>query len=203
MSGIELRVLDTRIGARFNRPRPSDIIVGSATRLPTLMSQIKAACGAGRIGRLSVCCHGYESGIENEKTAMSRVGGGFGLQLGSDDLTWQTVSAFADLNGRFAGDGMLDIYACAAAEDTTDGTGFTGNGMLLMRELAGYAGVTVRASDTVQTYTAGVVDDSILGITYGSHYEGVDFGQWEGNVWLFPSDGSGRRRDPNPGRGVF
>jgi hypothetical protein len=75
--------------------------------------------------------------------------------------------------------------------------------MLLMREPAGYTRATVRASDTVQMHTAGVVADSILGITYGSHYEGVDFGQWEGNVWLFPSDGSGRRRDRNPGRGVF
>jgi hypothetical protein len=202
MADIELRVLDTRIGARFNKPRVSDIIVGTATSLSSLIDKITKACGSDKISRLSICCHGYESGIENEKTAMSRVGGGFGLQLGSDDLTWKTVATFGDLNGKFSSGGMIDIYACAAAEDTTDGTGFTGNGMLLMRELAGHAGATVRASDSVQIYNAGVVDDTFLGIKYGSHYEGVDFGQWEGNVWLFPADGSGKRRVANPGPGV-
>jgi hypothetical protein len=44
MAGIELRVLDTRISARFGRPWPSDVIVGSATPLTALMGKIKAAC---------------------------------------------------------------------------------------------------------------------------------------------------------------
>jgi hypothetical protein len=196
MAEIILRVLDTRIGARFKNPKPSDIIVGSATRLSTVMDQIVKAVGSNKLRTLSVCCHGYEAGVADERSAMSYQGGGFGLELGADNLTWETVSAFSALNGKFASKGILEIYSCAAAQDSSGGNGFTGNGRLLMRELAGHAGATVRASDTVQEYTAGVVD-----IWVASWYEGVDFGEWEGNVWLFTPDGS-RTRDSSPGRGV-
>jgi hypothetical protein len=201
MASIELRVLDTRIGARFKRPRPSDIIVGSATPLSQVLGWIGDAAGSGRIARLSICCHGYESGVENESMAYSRIGGGFGLQLGATDLTWRTVSDFSVLAPKFGPGSMIDIYSCAAAEDTTDGTGFTGNGRLLMRELAGYTGAIVRASDAPQTFTQGVVGHGFWGMTFYTEYEGVDFGEWEGAVWLFRPDGS-RSRDKNPGRGV-
>jgi hypothetical protein len=196
MASIELRVLDTRIGARFDKPRSSDIIVGSTTPLDDIIDKIVSGVGSNQLSKLSICCHGYESGIENEVTAMSKPGGGFGLQLGGDDLTWKTVSAFSALGGKFTSNGILEIYACAAAEDTTEGTGFTGNGRLLMRELAGNVNATVRASDAVQYYSAGVT-----GIGPFTWYNGVDFGDWEGNVWLFLPDGS-RRQDTNPGRGV-
>ncbi len=196
MANIELRVLDTRIGARFDKPRPSDIIVGSTTPLSDVVDKIVNAVGSDQLSKLSICCHGYESGLENEETAMSRVGGGFGIELGAEGMTWQTVSVFSALDGKFAPGGILEIYSCAAAEDTTDGTGFTGNGRLLMRELAGYVDAIVRASDTIQMYTAGVV-----GFGPFTWYSGVDFGDWEGNVWLFMPDGS-RKQDPNPGPGV-
>lgn len=201
MANIELRVLDTRIGARFKRPRPSDIIVGTTTPLSSLVTRIGAALGSHKLSRLSICCHGYEAGVADERAAMSYMGGGFGLQLGSTDLTWSTVSDFAALAPNFAARAMLDVYACAAAADSSDGTGFTGNGRALMRELAGHTGATVRASDSIQNYTAGVVARTFLGITYATEYEGVDFGEWEGAVWLFHPDGS-RSRDRSPGRGV-
>ena len=201
MANIELRVLDTRIGARFKRPRPSDIIVGSYTALSQVITWISDAAGSNRISRLSICCHGYEGGVENESMAYSRVGGGFGLQLGSSDLTWNTVSDFGALAPKFGPGAMIDIYSCAAAEDATEGTGFTGNGRALMRELAGYTGATVRASDAVQVYSHGVRNRGFWGITFYTEYEGVDFGEWEGAVWLFKPDGS-RSRDKSPGRGV-
>lgn len=196
MANMELRVLDTRIGARFHDPRPTDIIVGSATPFTTMFSRITSALGSNLLSRLSICCHGMEWGVEDPRVTMSRMGGGFGLQLGATDLTWTTVSAFNALNGKFTKGGMLDIYACAAAEDTSDGTGFTGNGRLLMRELAGEVGATVRASDSIQYYHHGV--RSFLGVSW---YSGVDFGEWEGGVWLFTPDG-GSHRDRSPGRGV-
>ena len=196
MADIVLRVLDTRIGARFDKPKPSDIIVGSATKLDKIIESIVKGVGTNRLRTLSVCCHGYEAGVADQRAAMSYIGGGFGLELGADNLTWETVSAFSPLNGKFASDGILEIYSCAAAADSSGGNGFTGNGMLLMRELAGYVGASVRASDTIQEYTHGV--DSLFGFSW---YNGVDFGEWEGNVWLFTPDGS-RKRDKNPGRGV-
>ena len=196
MANIELRVLDTRIGARFREPRPSDIIVGSATPFSTMFRRITTALGSNKLRRLSICCHGKEWGVSDPRVAMSRMGGGFGLQLGATDLGWNTVGDFSVLDGKFASNGMLDIYACSAAEDTSDGTGFTGNGRLLMRELAGNIGATVRASDATQYYRHG--PRSFLGISW---YSGVDFGDWEGNVWLFTPDG-GYSRDRSPGRGV-
>jgi hypothetical protein len=196
MAEIVLRVLDTRIGARFDKPKGSDIIVGSATKLDKIIEKILQGVGTNKLRTLSVCCHGYEAGVADERAAMSYQGGGFGLELGADNLTWETVSAFSALNGKFVSDGILEIYSCAAAADSSGGTGFTGNGMLLMRELAGHAGATVRASDTIQLYTAGVEDWGIV-----SWYNGVDFGEWEGNVWLFTPDGS-HKRDRSPGRGV-
>lgn len=200
MAAVELRVLDTRIGARFKRPRPTDIIVGTSTTLTRLFDRVTAALGSNRLSRLSVCCHGYEGGVADERMAMSRMGGGFGLQLGQDDLTFDTVGAFNALSGRFMAGGQMDIYACAAAEDSSS-TGFTGNGRLLMRELAGQINATVRASDSIQLYNHGVVTTTVFGIPVFSEYEGVDFGDWEGNVWLFLPDGS-RRQDRRPGRGV-
>jgi len=196
VADIILRVLDTRIGARFKNPKPTDIIVGSASRLSTVMDQIVRAVGSNKLRILSICCHGFEAIVSDERAAMSYQGGGFGLELGADNLTWETVSAFSALNGKFTSNGILEVYSCAAAQDSSDGYGFTGNGRLLMRELAGHSGATVRASDATQQYTAGVVD-----IWVASWYEGVDFGDWEGNVWLFHPDGS-RTRDSNPGRGV-
>ncbi|RVT95675.1 hypothetical protein EOD42_15875 [Rhodovarius crocodyli] len=201
MADIELRVLDTRIGARFRRPRPTDIIVGTTQPLADVITAISNGAGSGRISRLSICCHGYESGVESERAAYSHLGGGFGLQLGAGDLTWNTVSEFGALATKFAAGAIIDIYSCSAAEDSSDGTGFTGNGRALMRELAGYTGAIVRASDAPQAFTQGVVNHRLWRFTLYTSYEGVDFGEWEGTVWLFKPDGS-RSRDKSPGRGV-
>jgi hypothetical protein len=91
---------------------------------------------------------------------------------------------------------MIDIYACSAAEDASQGNDFTGNGRALMKESAGWTDATVRASDSVQMYDAGV--RSFLGFSW---YDGADFGDWEGNVWMFSPDGR-IDQDYSPGSGV-
>jgi hypothetical protein len=195
---VNVRILDLRIAARFREPKPSDVIVASIRSLSWIIDQVLAQLGNDRIERMSIACHGYEAGIADQRAMISRMAGGFGLQLGQDDLTFTTVGAFQRLNGKFTDSGMLDIYACAAAEDASQGNDFTGNGRALMQELAGWTNATVRASDSVQQYSAGV--RSALGglITW---YEGADFGDWEGKVWLFAPDGR-VTQDASPGRGV-
>ena len=69
MADIVLRVLDTRIGARFDKPKPSDIIVGSATKLDKIIDGVVKGVGANKLRTLSVCCHGYEAGVADERTA--------------------------------------------------------------------------------------------------------------------------------------
>ena len=196
----DLRILDTRIAGRFREPKPTDIYVGSTRSLDWLMKEVAKVLGKDRIQRLSVCCHGYETVIADPQAMISRVRGGFGLELGQDGVNFDTVSAFSALSGKFAANGMLDVYSCAAADDSSDKTngGFTGNGQLLMRELAGHVGVIVRASDATQYYSHGVVS-----YAFGLYttYQGADFGDWEGNVWMFCPDGS-TKKDKSPGHGV-
>lgn len=95
---------------------------------------------------------------------------------------------------------MIDLYACAAAHGSST-TGFTGNGRLLMREIAGHAGALVRASDAVQVFRSRVQERSMFGIALPSTHLGIELGAWEGNVWIFPPDGSAPRLDAAPGLG--
>lgn len=198
---LDVRLLDTRIAARFREPKPTDIIVGSTRKMDWIIGEVGRVLGEHKLRVLSICCHGYETVVADPQAMISRVGGGLGLEFGADGVNFSTVSAFSSLAGKFTPDGRIDIYSCAAADDSSDKTngGFTGNGRALMRELAGHAGVLVRASDATQTYTAGVVS-SFFGLV--TSYQGADFGEWEGNVWMFQPDGS-IRKDTAPGRGTF
>lgn len=140
------------------------------------------------------------AGIADPRCLMSRAGGGYGLLLGRENLTMHNVSAFQALRGKFAVRGIMDIYACAAADDGST-TGFTGNGRLLMAEIAGHAGALVRASDAVQIARHRYAERSLLHAGPGPIDIGIDCGRWEGNVWIFAPDGSAPRLDTAPGRG--
>jgi hypothetical protein len=185
MAEVTLRVLDTRIGARYDKPRPTDVIVGSASKLSWVIDQIRGKVGQNKLRTLSIAAHGFESLVEDPDALMSYQGGGYGIDLGEDHITLGTVSAFGALDGMFVPGGILEIYACAAADVSRDQYGLSGNGRLLMSELAAYTNAIVRASDAIQMYTAGV--RSMLGFSW---YEGVDFGDWEGKVWLFSPSGN-------------
>ncbi|UPY38288.1 hypothetical protein [Sediminicoccus sp. KRV36] len=200
MADIHLRVMDRRVAPRYREPRPSDLVVGLETHLYTLFRRILGVVGRHRLRRLSICCHGIEAGVADQRRMVSRVGGGFGLSLGWEDLTLATAGSFQALRGKFAPGGMIDLYACAAADDSST-TGFTGNGRLLMREIAGHANALVRASDAVQVFRTTTMERSFLGFPLQPAHLGIDCGAWEGNVWIFPPSGAAPRLDSAPGRG--
>ena len=201
MADINLRVMDRRVAPRYREPRPSDIVVGHQTPLATIFSRIVGAVGSDRLRRLSISCHGIMAGVADPRRMMSRPGGGFGLELGWEDLTLRNVTAFGALRGKFAPGGMIDLYACAAADDSST-HGFNGNGRLLMQQIAGYAGALLRASDAVQVFRTGWEEQTRFGITVAPLNLGIDLGAWEGNVWIFSPDGSDPRLDAAPGLGT-
>ncbi len=123
----------------------------------------------GGLKKLIVMCHGYE--------ASGR--GGFGLQLGAEGLTLATVDLFTKLKGLVK---SIIIYACAAADTAPGRRMTTGDGGLLMSRLAVRASCYVVASSTAQIYT------------YGSKSP-IDFGSWEGDVYLFGPNGNKRLID--------
>lgn len=201
MAVIELRLMDRRVAPRYREPRPSDVIVGEEMSLAEVFGRIVRAVGSNRLSKLYMSCHGIEAGVADPRRTMSRVGGGFGLSLGWEDLTLRNVSAFQALRGKFAPGGMIDLYACAAADNSST-TGFVGDGRLLMQEIAGHTGAFVRASDAVQIFRRSSAPNSWLGLPLQPIHMGIDLGPWEGNVWVFAPDGSAPRLDTAPGRGT-
>jgi hypothetical protein len=181
MAEIVIRLLDVRVGARFDKPKPTDIVSGETTPLDYLFRKIKETAGANKIKLLQVVAHGYELPIEDEDAAISYQGGGYGIQLG-ESITIRNVSKFNVLDGAFADGGIIEFRSCAVADVSKDQRGLTGNGRRLMGEIATYANATVRASDTVQHAAKKIGVESFL---WFSWYEGVEVGPWEGNVWLF------------------
>jgi hypothetical protein len=129
------------------------------------------ARGAGGLKKLIVMAHGYESGGH----------GGFGIQLGKEGLTLATVDRFSALKGLVK---SIILYSCAVAE-TAPGRRMTdGDGGLLIARLAARTQAYVVASSALQYYYAGT-----------SGISPIDFGTWEGDVYLFGPSGNKRLID--------
>jgi len=129
------------------------------------------ARGSGGIKKLVIMAHGYESGGR----------GGFGIQLGKEGLTLKTVDRFAPLKGLLK---SIILYSCAVA-DTAPGRRMTdGDGGLLIARLAARTQAYVVASSATQMYIPGT-----------SAASPINFGSWEGDVYLFGPNGNKRLID--------
>lgn len=182
-----LRMMDTRIGRKFASPRPTDMLCSSLTTLNTIVAEIVKTAGSQKIGGLGLYAHGDMKQIYEDCSLTCSLRGGYGISLGREKLVRETVEKLAPLKGKFAKGGVLEIFACGAADDGPDDAKLNGNGIELMRAIAFTTGVTVRAADRLQVYMAqskgaiGNID--------------VDFGDWEGTVWLFDPETGTRSRD--------
>jgi hypothetical protein len=113
------------------------------------------------------------------------------------------VHLFSKLRGlfEFPGSGICNLLACEAVSsrpgvEFTEGnvtTAFSGDNISLIKKLANNLNMYVRAADAPQKFTA-----KPQWYTFGLGAKLVDFGEWEGNVWMFGPDGSGRQTK-NPG----
>lgn len=178
---VKIRVIDYRIGGSFKSPRKTDIPIGDGDDLDDIVRQIIKAAGGKKIENLGLYCHGIGRMIYQDCTLVCAAHGGYGLQLGSDDVTFGTVTKLAPLAGRFTPGAVMDICACAAADVGAEDGKMSGDGIKLMFEIAANAGVIVRASGSIQKYHSD--ENSFLGMRTPD--ANVDFGDWEGTVWLF------------------
>lgn len=131
----------------------------------------KRAREKGRLRRLHILCHGYEShDIEDMQACVVNARGGFGLQLGKDNL---------DLNNyglTTAWKNLVDdivLFACAVADSPNSGK--DGDGRRLCGYIALTTGARVIAARDTQYYF------------HASDAKPIDFGQWEGPVYEFTS----------------
>lgn len=170
-------VHDSRLaGSSGWSPDTSLVSTNASTPMSSIIADINNVYYAipGLIDEIRIMCHGYAG--YNTAAQMSGDFGGYGLQLGSDDLT---LNNYQDWYGIAGTTNRIVVYSCAAADTQPENEGQIGDGMRLMGYLACVTGARVFAADRIQWYT---------GASSGS----IDFGAWEGQLYRFDPDGSSR-----------
>ena len=124
---------------------------------------------AGGLRRLYIMCHGFVAADSHR--------GGWGLQLGKEGLDYSTAPLFMSLRNKVR---VIVVYACKAVDiDAPHGQ----SGMILWRQIASYANCNVVASDSDQVYNFSPIP--------------IDFGKWEGRVYLIAPNGNRQEIDPD------
>jgi hypothetical protein len=206
MAAIQIRAMDVRVAPKLANKEPADLVVEQNMTVAQAVGKIIANLGGNQLIRLTLICHGFNTlmyGNEHRSAdppygrlggpyplpgqrqgpfsamppAFCRVYGGYGLEWGKDNLDFGTVSAFAALKSKFAANGMLVIFGCAAADRGPDLGKLSGDGPGLMRRLAALTGATVRVSDSLQEVPVNWMTGQ------------ADRGAWSGRTFLFKPDG--------------
>lgn len=176
--------------------------VGVRTPIRDAFSKVaERARQRGGLDDLLICCHGFESVVEDHDGQVSFVSGGFGLQLCAENLTMANVGVTAVLKGPAALVKRIVVFSCAAADTHRASRALGGDGKRLMGEIALTTGARVVASTASQLYrTIPSLAQSLFNAGSKNDWR-IDFGEWEGDVFEFsPDDGTGRRlaRDKHP-----
>jgi|SRR5580658_3808308 hypothetical protein len=128
------------------------------------------ADGGGGLRRLIIMCHGFEAADTHH--------GGWGLQFGAEGITSATAPLFANLRGKVR---VIVVYACKSVDiDVRHGH----SGMMLWKQIASIAQCNVVGSDSDQVYTYGASNP-------------IDFGKWEGTVYVIAPNGNSQPIDPD------
>jgi len=123
----------------------------------------------GKMHSMFILCHGYAGSSSN--LMMSGDFGGQGLQLGTENILHNNVSAWEEIEDTVSN---IVVYACAAANTEAGNEFTTEDGEYLMGALAIHTNAVVYAADRIQWYTPG----------------DFDFGQWEGRLLKFKPSGA-------------
>lgn len=206
---VDMMILDTRVADDVDGFDNNNVFVCDASvpvsRIVAEVQKLIKRRGQ-RVKRLIIYGHGLEMQIYDDKIHHQCVSsGGYGVQLGNDNLTLANVGEFAPLaRDFFSGGGTIEFRSCAIARKSPDLPGdptgpdtmLSGNGRTFLLELAAHANVKVKASDAVQYATLRVnhKDDKFLGFPLGMRIMEYVENNWYGNVYVFdPATQSGRR----------
>lgn len=198
MAAIQVRAMDSRVAPRLADQQPQDVIVSEKMSVNDAVSAVLSKAAGQTLSRLTLISHGYASMMEGNLSQehkisiptpgpanvsraapnVTRIYGGYGLEFGRDNLDFATASAFGRLRGRFTDGAIIVVFGCAAGDTGPYfGEHLSGDGPGLMKAIARYAGVPVRASDSLQD----VPVNWYLGT--------ADRGPWVGRTFLFMPDG--------------
>jgi hypothetical protein len=123
MSGIVIRIIDTRVGRSFKNPTQFDFTCGPETPMNDLFAEIKKKCGARKIGSLQILSHAIyepESTIkspENKEGIIERFG--FGVSFCSEGINEGTAGNFSAFRGMFASARGIFLQGCGVAATST------------------------------------------------------------------------------------
>lgn len=196
-----LVLLDFRLTGMVTDGLGEVIRVGGGTEIRKAFAKVAArARAAGGLDDLLICCHGFESVIEDFDGQLSFMSGGFGLQLCTENLTMANVGVTAVLKARppqLPTVRRIVVFSCAAADTHRASKALGGDGMRLMGAIALTSGARVVASSASQLYSLIPNLAQSLRSAGGQDDWRIDFGEWEGAVFEFsPDDGMGRKLAP-------
>lgn len=198
MAAIQTRAMDFRVAPKLADPQPQDVLVTKSMSVADAVTAILAKSGGQPLSRLTLISHGWgvlmeaniseefkvsvptpgPSNVSRAAPNVSRIYGGYGLEFGRDNLDMGTVSAMGGLRGRFTDGGIIVVFGCAAADTGPNiSDHMSGGGPALMKAISRFAGVPVRASDSLQE----VPVNWYLGT--------ADRGNFVGRTFLFKPDG--------------
>ncbi len=124
-----------------------------------------------RLDELHILCHGFEATWNlSRQMCMPQAHGGFGLQLGKDNLSLFNVSQLRAWKNLI---GTIVVFACAPADTAPGNQGTYGDGKRFMGEMALWSAAHVIAARDTQYYND------------ASGRTTIDFGGWEGPVYDF------------------
>jgi hypothetical protein len=115
-------------------------------------------------------CHGFVSADSHR--------GGYGLQLGAEGINFTTSPLFMMLRNKVR---VIVLYACRPLDRDV---ARRHSGMMMWQQIAGYANCNVVGSATDQVYTYGTSNP-------------IDFGKWEGTVFVIAPNGNHQEIDPD------
>ena len=142
----------------------------------TLRHIIGTVAHYGRMRKLTalhILCHGFEANWDiGAQMSVPAAHGGFGLQLGRNNLTLFNVSQTAAWRNLVD---LIVVFACAPADTGPGNRGTYADGKRFMGEFALWSQSRVIAARDTQFYND------------ASGRTTIDFGAWEGPVYEFSS----------------
>jgi hypothetical protein len=206
---VDFMILDTRVADDVDGFNNDNVFVCDdsvpVSRIVAEVQKLVKRRGQ-RVKRLIIYGHGLEMQVYDDKIHHQCVSsGGYGVELGKDNLILANVAEFAPLaRDFFSGGGIIEFRSCAIARRAPDlpedaegkKTMLSGNGRTFLLELAAHANVKVKASDAVQYAVLRVnhKDDKFLGFPLGMRIMEYAENNWYGNVYIFdPVTQSGKR----------